>query len=389
MGNSYDTRSLIRMIEQPASILFLFHVPMVAHEGGVQRVTETLSKEFRKNGIECLYISLSSTSNTNFQFSFPDSRKWDTKRNVEFLTEIIRKKNVKIVIWQLGLDTPCVYATLIKRLGVKLFSCFHGPLDMKSGHILRKYTPGIFRTFKLWQSKRKMEKIWKFNLKNTDKTILLCKKEAEKLAKIFPEEKSKIEVIHNPTPFSNEATRLPAKEKQLLFVGRFEDKAKQISLLIKIWEKVYSDFPDWELILVGDGPSRETIETYINDHAVKRVRIKGFCDPIPFYRDASVFCLTSASEGFPMVLVEAASYGCVPVAFDSFSSVHDIISDEHNGMLVPAFALTVYAEKLRLLMSNEDFRTKLALTAKAESARFSSSKIAARWIELFDNAKKQ
>lgn len=116
---------------------------------------------------------------------------------------------------------------------------------------------------------------------------------------------------------------------------------------------------------------------------LERVSFEGFCAPAPYYRDAAIFCMTSAFEGFPMVLLEAAAFGCVPVAFDSYAAVRDIIDDGENGVLVSAFDLDAYTETLAQLMRDDALRERLALAARGRVAEFSPDKIAARWEALF------
>ena len=65
---------------------------------------------------------------------------------------------------------------------------------------------------------------------------------------------------------------------------------------------------------------------------------------------APILCMTSNYEGFPMVLVEAMQYGCVPFAFDSFPSLYDIINDGINGVIVPAFDEDSYAKKSHVIL---------------------------------------
>lgn len=64
---------------------------------------------------------------------------------------------------------------------------------------------------------------------------------------------------------------------------------------------------------------------------LRNIEFKGTQPSEPYYAESSVLCMTSTYEGFPMVLIEAQQYGCVPMAFDSFEAVHDIIEDGENG----------------------------------------------------------
>lgn len=70
--------------------------------------------------------------------------------------------------------------------------------------------------------------------------------------------------------------------------------------------------------------------------------------------------MASNSEGFGMVLVEAQQYGCVPVALDSFSAVHDIIENGRNGVLVEDSNREKYGKELLELIRKEDIRRTIA-----------------------------
>ena len=84
-----------------------------------------------------------------------------------------------------------------------------------------------------------------------------------------------------------------------------------------------------------------------------------------------------------MVLVEAAAYGCIPVAFDSYAAAGDIISDGKNGFLIPAFDCEKYASILSDLMNNGYRRNSMMKASQEISKKFSLEKIGAQWMELF------
>ena len=59
-----------------------------------------------------------------------------------------------------------------------------------------------------------------------------------------------------------------------------------------------------------------------------------------------IFCMTSNYEGFPMVLLEAMQFGCVPIAFKSFESLDDIIINHNNGYQITPFDIYEYINSL-------------------------------------------
>lgn len=93
--------------------------------------------------------------------------------------------------------------------------------------------------------------------------------------------------------------------------------------------------------------------------------------------------MTSSLEGFGMTLVEAQQYACVPMAMDTYSSLHDIITDGENGIIVPDNALTLYGSKLMELMSNHKLREQLALNGLDTCRKFEVENIATQWENLF------
>ena len=185
---------------------------------------------------------------------------------------------------------------------------------------------------------------------------------------------------HYPQP-----VRIPPKKNRLLFVGRMENFSKGINRLIRIWAALEKSFPDWELHLLGDGPDLEKNRQLAEHLLLERCVFHGCCDPEPFYREASFICLTSGFEGFGMVLLEGMQYGCIPIAFDSYPAVHDLIEHRINGMLVPPFDEPGYARVLSLLMQHEPLRQKMHLAAWQKSLRFSPEIIGRQWQQLISD----
>lgn len=178
---------------------------------------------------------------------------------------------------------------------------------------------------------------------------------------------------------------VPPKKKHLLFVGRMENLSKGVNRLIRIMARLEEDFPDWELHLLGDGSDLAANRELADSLGLENCRFHGCCNPEPFYREASVICLTSSFEGFGMVLLEGMQYGCIPIAFDSYPAVHDLIEHRKNGLLIPAFDEKAYARALAALMRNEALRQKLGEAARKKSLEFSPEIIGRQWQQLISS----
>ena len=116
---------------------------------------------------------------------------------------------------------------------------------------------------------------------------------------------------------------------------------------------------------------------------LKRISFEGFQEPTYFYkRPLSFFCMTSSSESFGLVLLEAMQYNVVPFAFNSYLSVTDIIEDKVNGVLIPPFNCELYAKELSKMMIDEVKRIEMAQNAKIKSSEFSIETIGESWSKL-------
>lgn len=125
-----------------------------------------------------------------------------------------------------------------------------------------------------------------------------------------------------------------------------------------------------------------------SDLGLRRVTFEGFKDPKPYYLDASIFFMTSASEGFGMTLVEAQQYGVVPVVMDTYSSLHEIIESGKNGIIIPDNDLEGYATAVEKLMLEPVYRKQLAGNGLRTCKKFTVNHIADEWENLFNQMKK-
>ena len=102
--------------------------------------------------------------------------------------------------------------------------------------------------------------------------------------------------IGNPVtiPVYFEEWELKQKKKQLLYVGRMDYENKRVNRIVEAWKVLYEKYVDWELVLVGEGPYKSTLEEYIRRYDIQRVCFKGFqvFPPIQHYKESSIYILT-------------------------------------------------------------------------------------------------
>ena len=95
--------------------------------------------------------------------------------------------------------------------------------------------------------------------------------------------------------------------------------------------------------------------------------------------------MTSLYEGFPLVLYEAMNFGVVPVVFNTFQSVQEIITDGKDGYVVEPFKIAEYREKVMELMRNSTQWEVLSNNAQLKSRANTIDAIGEIWLNLFDN----
>ena len=217
-----------------------------------------------------------------------------------------------------------------------------------------------------------------------DKMVVLSRGIIDQYQSIAPGYKDHFVVIPNALSFDNPI--LPSKEKEVLVVSRLDDWHKRISEILKIWETIQQDlcFAEWTLRIVGDGVDKSYYEEYVHKHVVPNIVFEGLQDPLTYYQKASVFLMTSISEGWGLTITEAQQCGCIPIVYDSFSSAKDIIATGENGILIENRDKEAYVAALKKLMMDDDLRNRMSEACIKSTERFSVENIAAQWNELFE-----
>ena len=386
------------------NILFLYSGVIDPLRGGIESVTCELADYFTNKGCLCYYLSLNEDKNNDLkQYYLPNSSKFYNDENKAFLIDFIKDKNITILINQGGFDIDCcLLAYEVKSHGVKLISCIHNSLLDRIRHFdvsyystfrkrklqfLLKLTRNNFVKNMLCSMYRiKYQKHFKRLHEHSDKVVLLSESFKQDLSFFIGELSDKVCAIHNPILnkiYNSESNA--SKEKIVLYVGRIDIQQKRPDLLLKIWSMIYKKHKDWKLIIVGGGNELKYLKDYASSLHLENVSFEGNQNPIPYYQKASIFCMTSSYEGFGIVLVEAMNMKVIPIAFESFSAVRDIIDGNINGVLVPPFNTELYAEKLSEMMTDNNMRENLSNNAYIKSHQFQLDVIGDKWLTLFSS----
>ena len=101
-------------------------------------------------------------------------------------------------------------------------------------------------------------------------------------------------------------------------------------------------------------------------------------------KNASIFALTSASECFPMVILEALSCGLPVISYDCPHGPRNIISNNKDGILINRNDIESFAEVLENVINNFELRKEMSVNAKRNIRRFDEITVMQNWIELFN-----
>ena len=141
-------------------------------------------------------------------------------------------------------------------------------------------------------------------------------------------------------------------------------------------------------MIVGDGPQYSYLKSLVETRNMKRVYFKGKIDSISLIDQSKILALVSTFEGLPTVFLEAIALGVIPVGYDTFPSIYDLIDDGESGYIVPFENKEEYAKVLLKIAKNDKLRQKMAENAKKKSEKFSINEIGRIWIDIFNSMKR-
>lgn len=390
------------------NILFFYRV--YPNYGGVEVVTSVLAKRFVADGHHVTIASLEQPhpelkdQNIDGVELISLHHPVLAKDNIQRLHQVVVGKKIDIIVnqWGLPYKTTMLCNKAIKGTSCKLVSVLHGAPNISKVIIKAqdkvKNAPNPIAKLGFSAILKAKEEVIKWSIRyacrHNEKYIMLSNAFIDPLIKYARiKDASNITAIGNPVtiPVDLNGFSLDNKKKQFLYVGRMDYENKRVNRIVEAWQDIAEKHEDWELVLVGDGPHKQQLMEYVNQHKINRVRFEGFQveAPIRYYKDASIFMLTSDLEGFGLVIIESMSFGCVPIVYGSYEAAYDIIDQGVCGFVTPKpYNKAKTTEKMELLMNDEKLRQDMAKKAMEKAKSFSIDSISQKWYELFNDVLK-
>ncbi len=172
----------------------------------------------------------------------------------------------------------------------------------------------------------------------------------------------------------------------ILAVGRLEIQ-KGFDLLLRCFESVSQQYPEWSLVILGEGSERAALELMVKKMGIEaRVHLPGrHVNPMAVMAQASIFVLPSRFEGFPNALLEAMACGLPSISFDCPNGPNEIIRHGIDGILVPPEDVGALADAMQDFMAHPRKRERLVLRAQEVTDRFDTKRVMGMWEDMLKN----
>ncbi len=387
-------------------VFFTLTPPLNPYSGGVQHTTFKLGTFFHANGLEVSYYSLSHTGNTvsypgkPFYAQHPGGE--NNQANLDYLAELLDQIRPDIVINQMPYVMPLHRVLTHKKneLNYVLVACLRNSLFSFISNIpdilKNRYGNFLSRLMNIppvvgmLKSRHKVSHALQLRkiMDENDYFILLNRANREELSFFIGDYKQeKLRVIPNSIPEVHKS--VTGKENLVLYVGSLNIKQKRADLLLDCWKSAVEEIPGWRFVVVGDGDHFEEMKKRVQAESIPNVDFKGRCNPAEYYKKAKIFLMTSAFEGFPNVILEAQSWGVVPVAFNSYGAIGAIVNEGKDSVLVKPFDVKACGRQVAALAKDSHRLNTMSAMALENAEKFTIDNVGPVWIDFFNEILEQ
>lgn len=315
-------------------------------------------------------------------------------RRAKTVESYVKADGIDVLV-QVGKSLPGIEG-IKQNTGCKTVIACHGEPFWQRHVIMHRRQKGLVRRlmWHLWNRRRfedgtlamKMAKertLRDYEL--NDAFTVLCESYRSEIVETLGLDAGRVHVMENAERVVPEVCY--DKENIVLFCGRFENWSKRIDRLLRIWAMVEPLIPEWRLVLVGDGQDGKMLKGLASDLQLERVSFEGMHrDVTEYYRKASIVCLTSETEGWPLALTEGQAQGCIGVAFGATSGIKEILSpDGECGFVVQPYDEAGFAETLvKVASMGQDELMRIRKNGVRKRSGYAPEAIARKWKTLFD-----
>lgn len=361
-----------------------YFVNQYKNSGGMERIMSEKANYLVNNGYD-VYLIVCSKEIYDTPFFYYDPRIKVVELNIEGKNKEHKRKYLSLVQAQLDLIKPDISISTGIDLTQYIYKLNNtGKLVLEEHFCKYKRKTKIARLATHWYGKP-LGYLYKWEKRNIvkkfDKYVVLTNEDREQWFELSDD---KIVVIPNMITIPLTEERTDYTQKRIIGIGRLTGQ-KGWEMLVETWAKISCKHPDWKIVIYGEGSSRRKIESLLNKYSLKdSFKLLGLSNDVPKeLLRSSIFVLSSRYEGQGLVILEAMNLGLPVVSFACKCGPKDIVDDGKTGFLVAPYNTTIFAEKLEILINNQELRREMGEKGKISVQRFSPDKIMAKWGELF------
>ena len=328
-------------------ISLYFH--RIANAGGAEKMITTLANNLEERGFDVYLITWDNVSDDSFYF-LSRNVNWtklgfnkgivDKFRRYKALKNFLVKHAIDVVIGFVMSGDKVVYSA-VKIAGAKLI-------------VAERNAPSVYHL-----RYNALYRLQSYLLLHLADSITV---QFQRFSHGYPASlKSRINFIPNPVQptISRAKPDMPSLSGRynLLCVSRMDNIQKRLDCLICSFYHIAEDFPDWDLILVGEGADKNELIGMASEYELSsRVLFRDTVGELStIFLQANLFVIPSIWEGFPNALAEAMSFGLPAVGFAGADGVSDLIIDGETGWLAPLNGnVETLAKTLKSAMSDLD-----------------------------------
>lgn len=365
--------------------------------GGAEKVACNVAAEMVRVGLDVELFLLEKddfyTPPVNVQVTYLSNQTEKESGLVKFLSLFLFAVKIKRLTAERGITVvqSHMYRSNFVNTLAKVFGSKHKSQVVNHGLVSRNLGRGIYGFVVVW--------LVKLLYKRADQCVLVSNEMQSDLAKYV--DTSNTLVINNPfdingiqslstMPISPAEFIFKPEKKYLICAGRLI-KLKRFDVIIKsltyLGDKV-------DLIILGDGDQRDSLVALSNKLGLtERVHFIGNVEnPFKYFKNCDIFVLSSETEGFPMVLIEAMACELVIIASDCKSGPREILDAEDGSLMDSCFEKTDYgilteigdpkclAKAISTLLSDDQLMVTYTRNCRERMWGFSTEKMVNKYI---------
>jgi glycosyltransferase involved in cell wall biosynthesis len=355
--------------------------------GGSERVVANLCQAWSEAGVQVTLVTLSSAVEGIVIPAAVERRSLSQRPKRTGLAglfdSILNARRLGRVLREVKPDLVIAIST-VASLQLAFARCAQGTVKIGSEHgYMRHYRQPAHVMF---------ARRWLFP--RLDAFVCPASKSAQAIAEDCPGTKAL--AIANPLSLPLPASGPAISPDRFLKAGRRYfctsarlEPLKRVDQLVEAFASICGQLPDWDLVILGDGPMRVALESQVSALRLgARIHFIGWVgNPAEWYERTDLFVFSSHSEGFGMVLAEAMAYGLPCVTYDCDAGPADIVRDGVDGAVVTMGDVPALADQMRALAFDHRRRAEFSQRAREVLMRFSNKAVLERWYELIRSAK--